>query len=636
MYKTLLNKHFGFNTFRKGQEEVIDKILSSQSAIAIFPTGSGKSICYQLPALELKHTTIVISPLLALIQDQISFLERKGIKSSRIDSTLNSNEEKHMMESIRNKTHKILFISVERFRNERFRNFLKTIPISLLVIDEAHCISQWGHNFRPDYLKIPQYKQEFNIENVLLLTATASPEVVSDMASKFLIQEENIFITGFYRENLFLDIKSCKQEEKITYCTDILSKSKDESSIVYVTQQKTAEILASELSKRGINAVAFHAGLKSEQKEEIQKQFMSSKKKCIVATIAFGMGIDKSDIRNIIHYDLPKSIENYSQEIGRAGRDGKASRCTVLANGNNINVLENFIYGDTPSKESIYTLLGELEKNTNNWEIIISRLASTCSLRQLPLKTLLVHLEILGLIKSKYSYYAQYRFFFIKSKEEIESIFSGEKLSFIQAIFDKSKIARKWASVEIKKIINNYNCDRKRISAALDFLHEKNLINLEASLLTESFEILKSFDKQEITNKLYSTFVSKETQEIEKLNSMISFFENDKCISKNMASYYGEKLFFESCNHCSICENGKTKIITENNISELQQIKFEDIFDIKKDSKILNLADKDIAKFLCGINLPLFSKMKIKSHNKFSFLDKFRIQDVIEYVISKR
>lgn len=635
MYKALLKKHFGFDNFRQGQEEVITKILSSQSSIAIFPTGSGKSICYQLPALELKDITIVISPLLALIQDQISFLKRKGINAAHIDSTLDSNEEKFMMEAIRSKTHKILFVSVERFKNERFRNFLKTIPISLLVIDEAHCISQWGHNFRPDYLKIPHYKEQFNIENVLLLTATASPEVVVDMASKFDIKEENIFITGFYRDNLHIDIISLKQEDKTQECINILEKNKNVSSIIYVTQQKTAELVARELSTHGINAIAFHAGLKTELKQNIQEKFMSSEINCIVATIAFGMGIDKSDIRNIIHYDLPKSIENYSQEIGRAGRDGQIAKCSLLANGNNINTLENFVYGDTPSLEAIKTLLQQIEKQNKSWDIIISRLASTCGLKQLPLKTLLVHLEMLGIIKSKYTYYAQYRFHFVASREKIEAIFKGERKDFIKAIFNYSKAARKWTSVDIKNISENYNCDRQRINAALDFLDQKNLIKLEASLLTESYDILKTVDVDELSKKLNLIFINKENQEIEKLNSLIAFFENDTCISKNMASYYGEKLDFEKCGHCSICKKGKTTIIRENTIDDLKAYSMDTIFDKEKDSAILNLEDKDIAKFLCGIALPLFSKMKIKSHSQFSLLDKFRLNDVLTHIIHK-
>ena len=213
MIHQLLKQQFGFQTFGKGQEEVITKITNRESAIAIFPTGSGKSLCYQLPALTLPNLTLVVSPLLALIQDQLDFLHSKNISAVRIDSSLSREEEVEVMKGIKNKKHKILMISVERFKNERFRRFLKEIPISLLVVDEAHCISEWGHNFRPDYLKLPAYQKEFNIEQSLLLTATATPRVIEDMCQKFNITTENVNVTGFYRSNLNLQVLPVNQAD---------------------------------------------------------------------------------------------------------------------------------------------------------------------------------------------------------------------------------------------------------------------------------------------------------------------------------------------------------------------------------------------------------------------------------------
>lgn len=318
MIHQLLKQQFGFKSFGKGQEEVITKITNNESAIAIFPTGSGKSLCYQLPALILPNLTLVVSPLLALIQDQLDFLHSKNISAVRIDSSLSREEEIKVMKGIKNKEHKILMISVERFKNERFRRFLKEIPISLLVVDEAHCISEWGHNFRPDYLKLPAYQKEFNIEQSLLLTATATPKVIQDMCQKFHISRDNVSVTGFYRSNLNLQVIPVQESEKNKSLVNLLSNKDQEASIVYVTLQKTAEDVAQTLSTKGIQATAYHAGLKTEVREDIQNRFMKGEINCVVATIAFGMGIDKSDIRNVIHYDLPKSIENYSQEIGRA------------------------------------------------------------------------------------------------------------------------------------------------------------------------------------------------------------------------------------------------------------------------------------------------------------------------------
>lgn len=319
MHSTL-EQVFGYPQFRPGQEATIGAVLAGRSAAAIFPTGSGKSLCYQLPSLLLPHLTLVVSPLLALMQDQLAFLKRHGIAAASIDSAQSRDEASEAMARARSGELKVLMVSVERLKNERFRNFLEQVSISLLVVDEAHCISEWGHNFRPDYLKLPDYQRQFNIPQALLLTATATPKVIADMQAKFAIAADDVVTTGFYRPNLNLLVEPVRSDDKRGRLLQWLGERPGQSSIVYVTLQRTAEQVAGYLSEHGIKAEAYHAGLPHDQREAIQQRFMGGQSDCIVATIAFGMGIDKSDIRNVVHFDLPKSIENYSQEIGRAGR----------------------------------------------------------------------------------------------------------------------------------------------------------------------------------------------------------------------------------------------------------------------------------------------------------------------------
>ncbi len=322
------------------------------------------------------------------------FLKSKGIAAASIDSTQTREETQAILQGVRNGEIKILMISVERLKNERFRQFIAQINISLLVVDEAHCISEWGHNFRPDYLKLPQDREALNIPQVLLLTATATPAVIEDMSKKFNIAQDDIVITGFYRSNLDISIIPVEEEQKRSALFATLKQRPDQPSIVYVTLQQTAENVAQWLQSNGIQAKAYHAGLKNDVRETIQHQFMHGEINCIVATIAFGMGVDKSDIRQVIHFDLPKSIENYSQEIGRAGRDGLPSFCTVLANTSGLNVLENFVYGDTPDREAIQYVLGDIYQANETWETQLLRLSKDSNVRQLPLKTLLVYLEL--------------------------------------------------------------------------------------------------------------------------------------------------------------------------------------------------------------------------------------------------
>lgn len=294
------------------------------------------------------------------------------------------------MEEVRRGEVKILMISVERLKNERFRQFISQIPISLLVVDEAHCISEWGHNFRPDYLKLPQYLKEFQIPQALLLTATATQSVIEDMRDKFSIAQQDLVVTGFYRANLDISVVPCEEDDKADQLINLIGPEPNAPTVVYVTLQQTAETVAKQLLKGGVNAHAYHAGMKPEVRESIQDQFMRGEIDCIVATIAFGMGVDKSDIRRVIHFDLPKSIENYAQEIGRAGRDGKPSQCILLANQNGLSTLENFVYGDTPELGDIHSVLKQAIENTPQWEVVLSRLSTETNIRQLPLKTLLV------------------------------------------------------------------------------------------------------------------------------------------------------------------------------------------------------------------------------------------------------
>ncbi len=633
MIHQLLKQQFGFTSFGKGQEEVISKITNKESAIAIFPTGSGKSLCYQLLALMLPHLTLVISPLLALIQDQLSFLHSKNIPAVRIDSSLSREEEIEVMKGIKNKAYKILMISVERFKNERFRQFLKEVPISLLVIDEAHCISEWGHNFRPDYLKLPTYQKEFNIEQSLLLTATATPRVIEDMCHKFNISKENVSVTGFYRPNLNLQVLSVQQQNKNKTLIDLLSKQKEEASIVYVTLQKTAEEVANLLNNNGILATAYHAGLKTEMRESIQDKFMNNDINCVVATIAFGMGIDKSNIRNVIHYDLPKSIENYSQEIGRAGRDNKPSNCIVLANKDNVNILENFIYGDTPEYKDIKKLLNIIQSAGTVWDVRLIQIPTLCNIRMLPIKTLLVYLELENIIRPTHSYYATYRFYLNIDETTIINKFKGERKEFIQEVFKTCNKAKKWWTVDFDNIKQNPKLNRQRIIAALEYFNEQGWLTLEASQMADVFSILKpNFDTEKLALKLYDKFKQKETAEVKRIESMISLFESKNCLSVNLASYFGEKLPLNRCEHCSVCTSGPIKVAQTNSLPNIENYNYTEL--TQEVAKSLN-EDKSpelICKFLCGIYTPKFTTIKAKGMTNFGKLEAYPYQSILAWI----
>ena len=637
MYNTL-EQVFGYPQFRDGQEAAISAVLAGRSAAAIFPTGSGKSLCYQLPALLLPHLTLVVSPLLALMQDQLAFLHRHGVAAASIDSAQSRDDANAVMARAKSGELKILMISVERLKNERFRNFLQQVPISLLVVDEAHCISEWGHNFRPDYLKLPDYQRQFNIPQALLLTATATPNVIADMQAKFAIAESDIVTTGFYRANLNLWVEPVTGAAKRQRLVQWMGERSGQPSIVYVTLQKTAEQIAEHLNLHGISANAYHAGLPHEQREGIQRQFMGGQLNCIVATIAFGMGIDKSDIRNVVHFDLPKSIENYSQEIGRAGRDGQPSDCLVLANRDSLNVLENFVYGDTPELEGIRCVLDELRAAIpeGQWEFMLLPLSDQSNIRQLPLKTLLVQLELRGLIAPRYAYFAEYRFKFLIEPEVLLAKFEGERQQFVSAIIQTSTRARTWATVNFDALYDQHQADRGRVVKALDYFQEKGWIELESKQMTEVYSVLVSnVDSEALSQELHRYFTAHERGEIVRIHAMLALFASDTCLSYRLAQYFGDEQAPQQCGHCSVCAGQIAHLPEPPVLAPLVDKNFDALCGafIHKHHALRGSYPpvERLTRFLCGISVPLFTKMKARAIPGFAALENYPYAEVREW-----
>ena len=637
MHNTL-EQVFGYPQFRAGQEAAISAVLAGHSAAAIFPTGSGKSLCYQLPALLLPHLTLVVSPLLALMQDQLAFLQRHGIAAASIDSAQSRDEANLVMARAKAGELKILMISVERLKNERFRNFLQQVPISLLVVDEAHCISEWGHNFRPDYLKLPDYQRQFNIPQALLLTATATPNVIADMQTKFAIAESDVVTTGFYRANLNLWVEPVTGAAKRQRLVQWMGERIGQPSIVYVTLQKSAEQIAQHLNQHGISANAYHAGLPHDQREGIQRQFMGGQLNCIVATIAFGMGIDKSDIRNVVHFDLPKSIENYSQEIGRAGRDGQPSDCLVLANRDSLNVLENFVYGDTPELQGIRCVLDELRAAApeGQWEFLLGPLADQSNIRQLPLKTLLVQLELRGLIAPRYAYFAEYRFKYVLEPEQLLAKFEGERQQFVSAIIQTSNRARTWATVNFDTLYEQHQADRNRVVKALDYFQEKGWIELESKQMTDVYSVLVTdFDPEALSLELHHYFSAHEQGEIVRIHAMLALFASETCLSYRLAHYFGDEQAPQQCGHCSVCAGQVARLPDPPALSPL--------VDKNADALCASFIHKHqeytgsyppaerLTRFLCGISVPVFTKMKARAIPGFAALEHYPYADVREW-----
>ena len=347
MLEEHLKQHFKFDSFREGQREVIQSIVQGNDTLAIMPTGGGKSLCYQLPALINNNLTLVVSPLIALMKDQVDALSARGIPAAFINSSLDSRDISEIEQDVRDRSIQVLYVAPERFKSPGFARLLSEIDIGLFAVDEAHCISEWGHDFRPDYrVMAEQIKSIRTRPTVAAFTATATEEVNNDIIKRLQLQDPHVYVRGFNRPNLhFFAREGLKEDERINEVLRLV-KSMQGSGIVYALRKKETEQIADFLNDNGVSAAHYHAGLDKNLRTRIQQDFMDDKYKVIIATIAFGMGVDKADVRFVIHAGMPKTLESYYQEAGRAGRDGEKAYCILLHAGKD-NSLHHFFINNS-------------------------------------------------------------------------------------------------------------------------------------------------------------------------------------------------------------------------------------------------------------------------------------------------
>lgn len=605
----VLKERFGFDAFRPGQEAAIGALLAGRSAGAIFPTGSGKSICYQLPALMLPGLTLVISPLLALMKDQIDGLRAKGIEAERLDSSLDEEDYRRVTADIREQRVKLLFVAPERLANERFLNLIRGQRISLLAVDEAHCISSWGHNFRPDYLKLASAAKTLNMERVLALTATATPQVAKDIAEAFGIQDEDMVNTGFYRSNLELHVTACRGDERLGLLTDRLKSRPAGPTIIYVSLQRHAEELAESLSNAGFQAVPYHAGLAAEKRVATQDAFMRGEIPIICATIAFGMGVDKADIRYVYHYHMAKGYESYMQEIGRAGRDGQLSICELFACPDDCTTLENFVYGDTPDPTSITALVSELLDHGNAIDIAVHDLSKRFDIRQLVVNTLLTRLELEGIIRAEGPYYGNIRFAPKGDSRSILAEYPANQASFLKQIFAACSKAKKWITVDMDRAMEATGQNRSVILRALESLENKGLAELQLAGYRQRYRLLdESADRTTLLERLAHRFIEHEEMEITRIQSMLDYAQHAGCLTAKLLDYFGEAI--EACGHCGTCQGQSAAVLPPRNQAQIQHCDLSG-FDalVAAHPKALG-RPRQQARFLCGLSSPAVSAVR--------------------------
>ncbi len=565
----LLKIHFGYDSFRPGQEKAIDSILHGRDTMVVLPTGGGKSMIFQLPALVLDGATIVVSPLIALMKDQVDSLESIGIPSTFINSSISPDEADRRLSQVKNGFYKIIYLAPERFYNQNFLAGLKGIKISLFAVDEAHCVSQWGHDFRPSYLRLKEAAKLVGRPPIVALTATATPEVKEDIMKQLGLNDPELVVTGFARPNLQLAVIPSTTGQKLEHILNFLVTNPEiGSGIIYTGTRSKADELVELITDNDIKAVGYHAGMDAGSRDWVQERFMRGEAQVVVATNAFGLGINKKDIRFVIHHDLPGTVEAYYQEAGRAGRDGLPSFCLLFYHQQDRYLREFFIKGDNPEPRMIVEIYDfllrrfELEIDPESSILVtyseISQNLSE-SVPEMAIGTALKILEKQGYIsrpneKSSSSFLKA-----IKPLEEITNSISKRSKSQLDVW---SKLAPRYAqelesgwdfSAEEVAIVLKIKKDS--LIRAVKKLAEKDMLEYKPPFRGTEIRILRVVEPEDLELD-FKALKEKSSRAYEKLDEMEGYVYHAGCRQKYILNYFGDHSA-KSCGTCDSCSRLK-------------------------------------------------------------------------------
>ncbi|MFT3706914.1 MAG: ATP-dependent DNA helicase RecQ [Archangium sp.] len=550
-----LAKHFSLSEFRNGQAEVISNVMQGTNTVVVMPTGAGKSLCYQLPAMLLDGVTVVVSPLIALMQDQVDQLQSKGIPATFINSTIGDAERADRQRRMREGQYKLVYVAPERFRSESFVHALLDARLALYAIDEAHCISQWGHDFRPDYAMLGQVRKRLRPPRTVALTATATPEVREDITRVLLMKDPRVFVAGFDRPNLFLEVAQVGGEvDKRLAAAKLIGEG---SGVVYCNTRKQAEALHEHLVDEGAPAVLYHAGMQDEARRKAQDTFMSTANSIAVATNAFGMGIDKPDIRFVAHAGIPRAVEAYYQEIGRAGRDGKPSRAVLLFNHGDVYTQERMIAGNHPGEVTFVDLWNVLRAN-QNYERGVHLLAAQIGSNEFEVSAALKVMERQGLISRGGRGEGRYGFT-VNAAGLTYQPRSNEARAVLAALVATAPQGTP-ISLELSLLGRKSGVEEEQVRHAITLLERAGVIAVTRPFAGRAISTLKEGRWAELKVDL-SRLRAQERNQLLLLKRMTDYAYTKRCRRAFLLRYFGEEVAFgQSCGSCDVCSGPRLAV----------------------------------------------------------------------------
>jgi RecQ family ATP-dependent DNA helicase len=558
--RAALRKFFGFEGFREGQAEVVESVLEGSDTVVVMPTGGGKSLCFQLPALMREGVTVVVSPLIALMKDQVDALRARGLPATFINSSLDFEEQKERIAGVRRGDFKLLYVAPERFRSNHFVETLQRAEISLFAVDEAHCISAWGHDFRPDYLRLQSFRERIGKPQTVALTATATPYVRADIIEQLKLEDPRAFVSGFDRPNLALGVVHTEKErEKYARIRQLAEDFTGQSGIVYTSTRKSVEQITRKLLDARLSVVGYHAGMTDEERVRAQDDFMSGRAQVIVATNAFGMGIDKPDIRFVVHFHLPGSIEAYYQEIGRAGRDGQRSVCLLLFNYADKRTQDYFIEGSYPPPELIAkvyeALVGTGQKRI---ELSTREVAARAGVRnEMAVQSALITLEKAGHIErgTGSENRAALRLLMPPhlARETVASRRSAQLKQVLFSLLGGYGLSeRADAEIDVADFAETLGMELGAARRTLASLAEAGILRYQPARRTRGVLML---DEQPATRLRIrpEELARRAALEQRKLREMISFCYAERCYRAFILDYFGDSSHTGDCGKCGNC-----------------------------------------------------------------------------------